>query len=380
MLTSLLAALAVISLLTTLWQFLAAMLIPLHRRNTALNKSASLPSVTILKPLKGCDLETRHCLTSWFQQQYSGPVQILFGVADPNDPVCALVRELLARHPGVDAQLCVCPENLGANAKVSTLIQLTRLARYEMIIVSDADVCVPADLLTQLLPPLSDPATGLVNCFYTLANPSTLAMRCEAVAINADFWSQVLQSQSLKPLDFALGAVMATTKTWLAKIGGFAALANHLADDYQLGHRIAKSGGKILLSTVVVECRSAPLGWREVWAHQLRWARTIRICQPVPWFFSIVSNATLWPWLWLCFQPTPPVLFAAFGCWVVRMGTALVNQSRLTRTKHHLFYDWLVLVKDFFHACLWAMSFAGNTVHWRGQTYRVTRGGVLEPV
>ncbi len=76
--------------------------------------------------------------------------------------------------------------------------------------------------------PLRDPGVGLVNCFYRLANPSTLAMRWEAIAINADFWSQVLQGRTLQPLDFALGAVMATRRDPLAKIGGFEALADYL--------------------------------------------------------------------------------------------------------------------------------------------------------
>ena len=124
-------------------------------------------------------------------------------------------------------------------------------------------------------------------------------MRCEAIAINADFWSQVLQAASLKPLDFALGAVMLTRRKLLAEIGGFTVLANCLADDYQLGHRIAQNGHRIALCPVVVECWHPPMNWYGVWKHQLRWARTIRVCQPVPYFFSILSNATLWPLLWL---------------------------------------------------------------------------------
>ncbi len=144
---------------------------------------------------------------------------------------------------------------------------------------------------------------GLVCCFYRLANPTTLAMHWEAVAINADFWSQVLQSRSLKPIDFALGAVMATRREQLAEIGGFAPLVDCLADDYQLGNRIVRRGYSIALSPVVVECRSASMGWAAVWKHQLRWARTIRVCQPAPYFFSLLSNATLWPLLWLILKP-----------------------------------------------------------------------------
>src|SRR5207249_3973973 len=171
--------------------------------------------------------------------------------------------------------------------------------RDRVIIISDSDVHVPPDLLANVVAPLCDEGVGLVSCFYRLAYPATLAMQFEAIAINADFWSQVLQAQNLKPLDFALGAVMATTRRRLESIGGFEALKDFLADDYQLGNLIARKGGRIVLCPVVVECRESPKSWREVWRHQLRWARTIRICQPVPYFFSILGNATLWPLLWL---------------------------------------------------------------------------------
>src|SRR6185436_8492557 len=146
------------------------------------------------------------------------------------------------------------------------------------------------------------------NCFYRLANPTTLAMHCEALAINADFWSQVLQAQSLKPLDFALGAVMATRRQQLEQIGGFRALINCLADDYQLANRIARHGHRIALSPVVVDCWETPMKWAAVWKHQLRWGRTIRVCQPAPYFFSLLSNATLWPLLWLAAHPGPLTL------------------------------------------------------------------------
>ena len=211
-----LAALALLSVALTLWQWLAARRFPLHRRVTDLSFT---PAITLLKPLKGCDATTAESFQSWFNQDYPGQIQILFGVADAGDPVCPVVRELIEKNPGRDAQLVVCAESLGASGKVSTLIQLERLAKHEMILVSDADVRVPPDFLANIAAPLRDPKAGLVNCFYRLANHATAAMRCEAVAINADFWSQVLQSTSLKPLDFALGAVMLTRRKLLEEIG-----------------------------------------------------------------------------------------------------------------------------------------------------------------
>jgi ceramide glucosyltransferase len=217
---------------------------------------------------------------------------------------------------------------------------------------------------------------GLVNCFYRYANPTTLAMQWEAIAVNADFWSQVLQGASFRKLDFALGAVMATRRKQLEEIGGFRALVDCLADDYQLGSRIARRGWRIEICPVVVECWSSPMGWREVWRHQLRWARTIRVCQPLPYFFSLVSNATLWPLLWAA-SSLPCAWVCAATFLLVRVLAADDLQRRLTPSYSRLSNFWLVPVKDLLQAALWVGAFAGNHIEWRGERYRLRRDGTL---
>jgi ceramide glucosyltransferase len=396
------AAFALLSVVLALWQWLAARRFPLHQR---VAEPSFAPPVTLLKPLKGCDETTADSLQSWFNQNYAGPVQILFGVADANDPVCEIARELIRKNPGRDVQLVICSESLGANGKISALIQLERSAKYELLLISDADVRVPPDFLANAVAPLRDesegragsplPAeaahvwggahgvtrpTGLVNCFYRLANPTTLAMRWEAVAVNADFWSQILQAVSLRPLGFALGAAMLVRRKALTQAGDFASLANYLADDYQLGHRIAGKGYRIALCPVVVECWDAPMNWREVWRHQLRWARTIRVCQPLPFFFSILSNATVWPLLWLMVSLISSATLCvslAVACLLLRITFAQNLQRRFTQNRSLVSPFWFVPVKDLLQAVLWLGAFLGNTVEWRGQRMKLRRDGTL---
>jgi ceramide glucosyltransferase len=394
------AALTLIGLGLLLWQFIAAWRFPLHRLVVA---PSFFPPVTILKPLKDCDEHTSGCLRSWFMQSYPGPVQILLGVADENDRVCGIVRDLLKAFPNIDAELVITADLLGPNAKVSTLVQLMRRAKHEFICVSDADVRVPKDFLANAVAPLRTAEVGLVNCFYQLANPTTFAMRWEAIAINADFWSQVLQSNTLKPQDFALGAVMMTRRANLEKIGGFESLLEFLADDYQLGHRIARTGKRIELSPVVVECVEEAMEFGRVWKHQLRWARTIRACQPFPYFLSILGNVTLWATGLALFGdlgrlPPDSVMYAdrapnwmhaleifqfsnaaciAFVVIVVRVVIAAALQIRLTRQRGILGYWWCVPIKDLFNATIWAASFLGNSIEWGGRKFRLTRGGRL---
>ena len=368
------ATLAVLSLVLTFWRWLVSERFPLHRRTP---RPDSLPGLTILKPLKGRNAETKRCLQSWFVQQYPGPVQILCGVASADDPVCEIVREMLPQSIGIDAKLIICAEDMGVNRKVSTLRQLEPHILHPLVMVSDADVEVPGDFAATVAPLLAAPGTGLVNCFYRLANPATAAMRWEAIAINADFWSQVLQARSLGPVDFALGAVMSMPASMLRQIGGFAPLADYLADDFQLGRSIARAGGRIDFSGAVVDCREAPLGWKDVWRHQLRWARTIRVCRPAPYFLSILGNATLWPLLWVLAANDATAVPFFMVTLLFRTVSAAHQQKRLTESDDHSAYWWLTPVKDLLEVLIWAAAFWGNHVEWRGERYRILRGGKM---
>lgn len=380
-----LAVLAALSLGIQAWQYAAALRFPLHRR---VQPTAPPAAVTLLKPLKGCDSHTLNNLQSWLDQDFPAPIQVLFGVRDPSDPVCDLVRGLIASRPGIRAQLVVCPELLGANAKVSTLAHLESRIEGEWVVVSDADVWVPPEMLSNLARIHEDTGVGLANCFYRLANPATVAMRWEAVAINADFWSQVLQSRSLQTQDFALGAVMSLRRDVLSRMGGFTGLVNHLADDYHLGNRVARLGLRVELCPLVAECWESPSGWGHVWTHQLRWARTIRVCQPLPYFASILSNLTLWMIaLWFAAQwvSLPGIWDKAvqglvgFGL-VWRSVAALDLQRRLNRGGWEFGYFWMPWLKDLLGALIWFSAFVGTTVEWRGIRYRVGRDGKLTPI
>ena len=373
-----LAILAGLSLLLSIWQWVEGRRFPVHARAATGDRPG--PAVTLFKPLRGCDARTETCLRSWLTQDYPGPVQVLFGVADADDPVNEIVRRLQREFPHADMALVICAERRGLNAKVSNLTQLEGVAKYDLWVVSDADVEVPPDFLREALAPFEQPATGLVCPLYALGEPATAAMRWEAVCVNADFWTGVLQARRFGPLRFALGAVMAVRREVVARQGGFASLANVLADDFELGRRAAANGARIALSPVVVRCLEAPQNWRRVWAHQVRWSRTIRVCQPAPYAASLLSNATLWPGLWMAFDPRPTVMLAVAVCLAVRLATAADNQWRLTRSLAHLPWLGLVLVKDVLQCGLWALAFLGDTVEWRGERFRVKRNGELAPL
>lgn len=386
-LTWVLGSLFLISLGLLLWQTMAAFQFPVHRRRPPL-PITTLPPVTLFKPLKGRDPETRRCLETWFEQTYAPGMQLLLGVDSENDPAAALARELIESHPDIPARLIVCSPHRFSNGKVAKLVELSQHARHDVWVVSDADVAAPPDFLEQTVSLLLKEKAGLIHSLYRLTCPPTVPMQWEAVGVNVDFWSQVLQARQLQPLDFALGAALVTSRRHMASVGGFAAFGDYLADDYHLGHELARQGHRLILSSVVVECREPPASFHQVWQHQLRWARTIRSCKPWPYFFSLLNNVTLWT-LSLGFLAPPfpgggievagrtlgwivPLCLASLG---LRTGLGLALHRRLTGRPLPWRWWGMMALKDILQAAVWGMAFLGSRVDWRGEKYRVHQDG-----
>ncbi len=182
-------------------------------------------------------------------------------------------------------------------------------------------------------------------------------------------------------LDFALGAVMALRLETLEAIGGFRQIAHHLADDFQLGNRVSRLGKLIELTPCVVECHGASSNWVEMWRHQLRWTRTVRICKPGPFLLSITGNATLWPLLYTLVHASQPAAWGLFlFWWVIRSLLAGARFRRLSDGSKESSSAWMAPLHDLFQAALWAAAHFGNQVIWQGKVYRVAPGGQMIPL
>ena len=227
--------------------------------------------VSVLKPIRGLDHQFLAAIRSQAAQDHPN-FEILFGIADPADPARADVERLIAEYPQVSIRLLIC-STVAPNAKVGTLIELAAAARYSFLVVNDSDITVEPDYLRRVTAPLSDPSIGLVTCLYR-AEASDWPSRWEALGIATDFAPSALVAPMFGVSEFGLGSTLAFRRADLEKIGGFASLADYIADDYQLGARIHKLGRRNLMSQVVVSTRLSAGSWSGAFQHQLRWART----------------------------------------------------------------------------------------------------------
>ena len=369
-------------LLTAAWiyQFLALVCLGrFFRPSPSAPPVATGPGITVFKPLKGLSPLSRECLTSFLTQDYHS-YQVLFGVRDPDDPVLALLRELARAYPGCDLSVVICPEDLGLNPKISTLRQLMPRARYDLLVIADGDVLVGPDYLAQVAAAFRQPGVGLVSCPYRAGPSHTLGSALEALTITADFIPSVAVANYVESIRFALGATMALTRQALTAIGGLAPLADFLADDYQLGFRVAQTGLQVKILPYVVETYNPEMSFSDYLSHQLRWVRTYRICRPAGYLaygvthalvysLAILLSAGLAPWAW----------GLAAATLVLRGALAGFSERRCLKGRLPLWAFALLPAKDLLAFGLWLASFLGSRVNWGGRSFRVTPEGKLAP-
>jgi len=341
---------------------------------------AESPGITVFKPVKGLDQESRECLQSFLTQDYQ-PYQVLFGVADPADPVVPLLNELRRETPPGRLEIIFCPETLGHNPKVSTLRQLEPRARYDFMVVADGDVKVGPDFLGRMAAALQEPGVGLVSCSYRAGASRSLGSWLEALTISADFIPSVAVAHYVEGIRFALGAAMAFTRPALKGIGGFAALGDYLADDYQLGWHIHQAGFRVKLLPYVVETVNPRLSFRDYLAHQLRWARTYRVCRPMGYFaYGITHTLVFSLTLVLAGGLAPWALGLAAAALALRLGLAWCSEVVCLGGRLTLPALFLVPIKDLLAFFLWLSSFLGHTVVWKGRRFRLAPDGRLVPM
>jgi ceramide glucosyltransferase len=333
-----------------------------------------LPPISILKPLKGTDPEMYESFRSHCLQDYP-EYEIIFGVSDPSDPAVESVRALQREFPDRRIQLVVSPKILGANVKVSNLAQMLLEARYDHLIVNDSDIRVEPDYLRRVTAPLAEHRVGMVTCLYRGVAAATLGSRLEALGISTDFCPSVLAARQLEGIHFGLGSTLAFRRGELGQIGGFTSFVDYLADDYELGKRIAGLGLAVELSEVVVETYLPPYTLHEFFAHQLRWARGVRDARAGGYFGLVLTFGI--PWALVTLAASRAELWACGALAVtlfLRLAVALVVGRNVLKDRQVLKYLWLIPLRDLVALVVWIASLGGHTVTWRGDRFQLIDG------
>jgi ceramide glucosyltransferase len=339
---------------------------------------ASLPPVSILKPLKGADRDMYEAFRSHCLQDYA-EYEIIFGVSEPDDPAIDFVKQLQREFPKTAIALVVCPKKLGANIKISNLEQMLAIARYECLLVNDSDIGVPPDYLRRVMTPLADERVGMVTCLYCGVAAATFGSRLESLGIATDFIPGVLVARQIEGgLHFALGSTMVFRRAHLARIGGFQSIVDFLADDYELGRRVADLGLQVRLSDVIVETHLPAYDLRGFLAHQLRWARGVRDARVGGYVGLVTTFGFMWGILAVAFAHAAPWSWAALGVTaILRLAVAVAVGGFVLRDRRLWRNLWWLPLRDLFAVGVWMASFLGHSVTWRGDRFELKDGRLV---
>ncbi len=326
--------------------------------------------VSILKPVRGRDPGFYECIRSHAAEQYS-EFEILFGMADPQDAAREDIERLAAEFPDRPIRVIVAAPGT-PNGKAGLLAALADEARYPILLVNDSDIEVQPGYLEQVVATLERPGVGLATCLYRAAGDS-VASSWEALGIATEFMPSILVARLLGQNEFALGSTLAIRAADIERIGGFRVLGNYLADDYQLGRRICQLGYRIEFAPIVVRTRLGAAGWRDVWKHQKRWARTIRVSRPAGYCGYAVTHATVWA-----------VVAALAGAWKVALITFALRMTAGLWVGAGILGDrqvlrrWpLIPLRDLLGFLVWISALFGGSVEWRGRKFRLASDGQI---
>jgi ceramide glucosyltransferase len=334
----------------------------------------SHPAVTILKPLHGAEPDLCANLVRFCDQDYAGPVQIVFGVDDGADPAVGIARRVIAAFPDRDLKLVVNARRYGTNRKVSNLINMLAEARHEVLVISDSDIVVGRDYLDNVVASLDEPGVGLVTCLYRGAASAGGWAHLSAAAIDYHFLPGVLVGLKLGLAAPCFGATIAIRKKTLALIGGFESVVDQLADDYALGAQVRRAGLTVAIPATNVTHVCAQQSAADLFRHEMRWARTIRSVDPVGFIGSAITHAVPLALLGILLGGLTSagiMVVAALACRFILQ----VELDRAFRLRDEVF--WPGPARDVVSFIVFVASFFGREVEWRGHRYVVQTDSTL---
>ncbi len=114
----------------------------------------------------------------------------------------------------------------------------------------------------------------------------------------------------------------------------------------------------------------------EYFTHQLRWGRTYRACRPASYFFAGLTKGTALAALFLIASGFSPAGWAVLLIdLALRNSLAVRLEKKYIKAPGALKYYWLLPVRDLVSALIWALSFTGSGVSWKGESFKINREG-----
>ena len=331
--------------------------------------------VTILKPLHLDEPGLPEALATFLKQSYGAPVQVVFGIQDPSDPAIGVVKRLIRDNPDADIELVVDARQHGTNRKVSNLVNMMRVARHDVVVISDSDISVAPDWLSKVIGALSGDRIGAVSCLYAGKVNGNGWATLAAMGTSYEFLPNVIAALSFGLAKPCFGSTIAIRRGTLDAIGGFRAFADKLADDYEIGHAVRAMGLKVAIPAFAVAHGNAERDWTDLYRHEVRWNRTTHVIDPLGHTLSFITYAVPLAVLALLLSRFS---LSSEGVLVLTVVSRLCLKWS-TERKFSLYAgpSWALPVRDVLSFVVFLLSFFAEDVHWRGSRFAVSSSGLL---
>lgn len=354
-----------------------------RRRRHQARQADFHPRVSLLKPLHGDEPNLDAHIATFFEQDYPN-FEILFCARTADDAGLQTARRVATHYPSIPAKFLTTGENTYINAKVSSLEKMAEAAGTDIFIISDSDVRVTPDYIREVVAPFANTSVGAVTCFYRGVADKGLWSKLEAAGMSIEMTSGVLVANMMEGMQFTLGPTMAVRRSCVDEMGGFGHLGPYCADDFVLGNQVATHGHEVVLSDHVIDHIVLNLSFTASVKHQVRWMKSTRFSRPKGHFgtsltfavpFGLLAGLAAW-WLHRPYLALALIAYSIVARVVMAavVGTAVVAERHLLRTT--LLYPMRDLMGFFY----WAASYASSKILWRGRVYRLTEGGLMQPV
>lgn len=330
---------------------------------------ASLPPVSVLRPVRGLDPFDELTLRSSFTLDYAR-YELILCCEDADDPVVPTIRRLMAEYDAVDARLLIGRDALCPNPKLNNLIKGWREARYDWVVMADSNVLMPADYLQRLLAGWRGD-TGLLCAPPIGCMPSGFWAEVECAFLNT-YQARWQYAADTVGLGFAQGKTMLWRRADLERAGGIKALGQEIAEDAAATKVVRRAGKRVRL---VDRAFGQPLGQRsaaQIWSRQVRWAKLRRATFPIYFLPELLTGAVA------------PFIAAAYAAEMFDISSAAVVGALAvawygSEALLALAAGWHVsllsplawMARDAMLPVLWVQAWLGNSFNWRGNDMRL---------
>ena len=333
------------------------------------------PTVSLIKPVCGLEKNLFINLATACRQKYQN-YEVIYTVQRRDDPALKVLAKIRTAYPQDNIQVVVDESKVGSNGKVSNIYNGSLRAKGEILVISDSDMVLEPDYLKTIVAPLADPKVGIACTLYQAWQPDNIFEALELLTYNSDFVPSMLFAVMTKASIACPGATMAIRREVLDDVGGLKPLGSYFVEDYELGRRVVAKGYRIVLIPYIAKMGVDRKTFRDWWRHQVYWDQNTKSVNLAGFFGTLLIRGVPFALLYtLCGGPYGwQVLAGVIG---MRIITGILNAGLLKDTDGLRFIGLLPL-KDLLGILVWLASLLKKRTFWRGKTFILKKGKMVE--